>query len=149
MILRERDTPVWIWRERYVVDGRVLEGRVPLYRRPEVKMFIITFTTKCKLPCSSLVTYLNIKLFQIGVLTLSLPAWFEFVKTRPFFRKSVVATSVTTENKTSLSSAQSLSFDATKYHMIKFDCLDDHPRNHVLGDRNVRTERCTAVISPW
>ena len=107
MILRERDTPVWIWRERYVVDGRVLEGGMPLYRRPEVKMLIITFTTKSKLPCSSLVTYLNIKLFQIGVLTLSLPAWFEFVKTRPFFCKSVVATSVTTENKTSLSSAQS------------------------------------------
>ena len=72
MILRERDTPVWIWRERYVVDGRVLEGGMPLYRRPEVKMFIITFTTKCKLSCSSLVTYLNIKLFQISVLT-SLP----------------------------------------------------------------------------
>ena len=103
---RERDTPVWIWRERYVVDGRVLEGGMPLYRRPEGKV-IITVSTKCKLSCSSLVTYLNIKLFQIGVLTLSLPAWFEFVKTRPFFRKSVVATSVTTENKTSLSSAQS------------------------------------------
>ena len=53
MIVRQRDTPVWIWRERYVVDGRVLEGRVPLYRRPEVKVFIIiTFTTECKLSCS-------------------------------------------------------------------------------------------------
>ena len=27
--------------------------------------------------------------------------------------------------------------------MIKFVCLDDHPRNQILGDRHVKTERCT------